>query len=61
MICSFEKQDADSLIMSDVATSINKISEVIEAGTEIEEKLWYNFQNKDLVKKYKLVCVFSFI
>ena len=61
LICSLEKQNSDSLIMSDVATSINKISEGIEAGTEIEEKLWYDFQNKDLVKKYKLVCVFSFI
>ena len=61
LIWSLEKQDSDSLIMSDVATSINKISEVIEARTEIEVKLWYNFQNKNLVKKYKLVCVFSFI
>lgn len=61
MIWSLEKQDSDSLIMSDVATSINKISEGIEAVTEIEVKLWYNFQNKNLVKKFKLVCVFSFI
>ena len=61
LIWSLEKQDSDSLTMSDVATSINKISEVIEAGTEIEVKLWYDFQNKNLVKKYKLVCVFSFI
>lgn len=61
LIWSLEKQDSDSLTMSDVATSINKISEVIETGTEIEVKLWYDFQNKNLVKKYKLVCVFSFI
>lgn len=61
LIWSLEKQDSDSLIMSDVATSINKISEGIEAGTEIEVKLWYDFQNKDLLKKFKLVCVFSFI
>ena len=61
LIWSLEKQDSDSLTMSDVATSINKISEGIEAGTEIEVELWYNFQNKNLVKKYKLVCVFSFI